>query len=163
MKFGQMHTYEFGLMHAPGVATVFWDRKIILSVDWLPKKTIIYSDYYINDLEELREVINRERCGKLSGGILLQHDNARPHVSYQTKDAIRRLGFECHPHPPYSPNVAPCDYWLFGKMRILLRGKRFCDFKQLEREINYWVRGTPPNLFATGIDKLPANGNATEC
>ena len=36
----------------------------------------------------------------------------------------------------------------------------FSDFKQLEREINHWVRGTPPELFARGIDKLPEDGSA---
>ena len=51
--------------------TVFWDRKGILSIDWLPEKTTINSDYYISELEELREVIKRERRGKLSKGILL--------------------------------------------------------------------------------------------
>ena len=39
------------------MATVFWDRKGILSIDWLPEKTTINSDYYISELEELREVI----------------------------------------------------------------------------------------------------------
>ena len=94
------------------------------------RETTINSDYYISELEELREVIKRERCGKLSKGILLQHDNARPHVSYQTKEAIRRLGFECLPHPPYSPDLAPSANWLFGEMKRPLRGKRFSDFNE---------------------------------
>ena len=127
------------------MATVFWDRNGILLIDWLPEKTTINSDYYISKLEELQEVIKRERRGKLSKGILLQHDNARPHVSYQTKDAIRRLGFECLPHSPYCPDPAPSDYWLFGEMKKPMRGKRFSDFKLLEREINHWVRGSLPN------------------
>ena len=50
------------------MSTVFWDRKGILSIDWLPEKTTINSDYYISELEELREVIKRERRGKLSKG-----------------------------------------------------------------------------------------------
>ena len=62
----------------------------------------------------MREAIKRKRSGKLSRGVLLQHDNARPHVSKQTKEAIYRLGVECVPHPPYSPDLAPSDYWLFG-------------------------------------------------
>ena len=45
------------------MATVFWDRKGILSIAWLPEKTTINSDYYISELEELREVIKRERRG----------------------------------------------------------------------------------------------------
>ena len=88
------------------MATVFWDRKGILSIDWLPEQSTINSDYYVRELEELREVIKRERRAKLTRGVLLQHDNARPHVSSKTNDAIRRLGFECLPHPPYSPDLA---------------------------------------------------------
>ena len=53
------------------MATVFWDRKEILSIDWLPGKTTINSDYYISEFEELLEVIKRERRGKLSKGNLL--------------------------------------------------------------------------------------------
>ena len=137
------------------MATVFWDMQGILSIDWLPEKTTINSDYYIQELEDLREAIKRKRRGKLSRGVLLQHDNARPHVSKQTKETIHRLGFECVPHPPYSPDLAPSDYWLFGEMKRPLRGKRFTAFKDLEREINQWVKGTPPDFYATGIGKLP--------
>lgn len=109
---------------------------------------------YISELEELREVIKRERRRKMTHGILLQHDNARPHVSDKTNDAIRRLGFECLSHPPYSPDLAWSDYWLFEEMKRPLRGKRFSEFKDLEQTVNHWVKGTPPYFFAIGIDKL---------
>ena len=36
-----------------GMASVFWDRESILLTDWLPEKTTINSDYYINEVEEL--------------------------------------------------------------------------------------------------------------
>ena len=29
------------------------------------------------------------------------------------------------PHPPYSPDLAPCHFWLFPKLKMLLKGKRF--------------------------------------
>ena len=51
------------------MVTVFWDRKGILSIDWLPEENNINSDYYISELEKLREIIKRERRGKLSKGI----------------------------------------------------------------------------------------------
>ena len=137
------------------MATVFWDREGILSIDWLPEKTTINSDYYVSELQELREAIKRERRGKLTRGIYLQHDNARPHVSGKTTDAIRRLGFKCLPHPPYSPDLAPSDYWLFGEMKKPLRGKRYGDLKELKRAVNHWVKVTPPEFYAKGIDKLP--------
>ena len=99
-------------------------------------------------------MIKRERGGKLSRGVFLQHDNARPHVSSKTVAAIRKLGFECLPHPPYSPDLAPSDYWLFGEMKRPLRGKRFPDFKGLDYQIKLG-KDTPKELYATGLEKLP--------
>ena len=86
---------------------------------------------------------------------LLLHDNATPHTSCKTKDTIKKLGFEILPHPPYSPDLAPSDYWLFGEMKRPLRGKRFSTLKDLQSAVNFWQKGTPQKFFATGIEKLP--------
>ena len=118
------------------MATVFWDRKGILSIDWLPEKTTINSDYYISELEELREVIKRERRGNLANEFYSNMIMPGPMSAIKQTTHIRRLGFECLPHPPYCPDQAPSDYRLFGEMKIPLRGKRFSDFKQKERKIN---------------------------
>ncbi|KAI6658658.1 hypothetical protein LOD99_11003 [Oopsacas minuta] len=117
------------------MATVFWDREEIIHLDWLPEKTTINSDYYVDELKELRQASKRERRGKLTRVVLLQHDNARPHVSSKTMTATDDLGYECLPHAPYSPDLASRDYWLFGEMKRVLRGKKFEDFKRLEYEI----------------------------
>ena len=106
-------------------------------------------------MKELRQAIKRERIVKLSRGVLLQPDDARPHVSPKTVATIRELVFECLPHPPYSPDLAPSDYWLFGDMKRPLRGKRFPDFKGLDCQIKQWEKGTPKELNATGLEKLP--------
>ncbi|KAI6653134.1 hypothetical protein LOD99_3970 [Oopsacas minuta] len=68
--------------------------------------------------------------------------------------AIDDLGFECLPHPPYSPDLAPSDYWLSGEMKRPLRGKRFEGFKRLEYEIKQWQKGTPKVFYTTGLEKL---------
>ncbi|KAI6657150.1 hypothetical protein LOD99_15936 [Oopsacas minuta] len=62
-----------------------------------PEKTTIISDYYVDALKALRPPIKRERRGKLTHGVLLQHDNAIPHVCSKTMAAIDDLGFECLP------------------------------------------------------------------
>jgi len=38
---------------------------------------------------------------------------------------IKFAGFELLPHPPYSPDLAPSDYWLFADLKKMLQGKRF--------------------------------------
>jgi hypothetical protein len=30
-------------------------------------------------------------------------------------------------HPSYSPDLAPCDFWLFPKLKTALKGHRFSD------------------------------------
>jgi histone-lysine N-methyltransferase SETMAR len=67
--------------------------------------------------------INAERCieslNKLKKRVwnenhaILQQDNATPHTSARTRDAIEHLGFSFLPHPPYSPDLAPSDFHLF--------------------------------------------------
>ena len=36
------------------------------------------------------------------------------------------------PHPPYSPDLAPCDFWLFPKVKITRKGKRFESIQDIE-------------------------------
>ena len=38
------------------------------------------------------------------------------------------------PQPPYSPDLAPCDFWLFPKLKRPLRGNRFESIEEIQRE-----------------------------
>jgi transposase len=38
------------------------------------------------------------------------------------------------PHPPYSPDLAPSDFWLFPTLKTSLRGRRFASKKTLTRD-----------------------------
>lgn len=137
------------------MATVFWDRRGILMIDWLPEGQTINSAYYIDQLKRLREKIKEQRRGKLTHGILLLHDNARPHTSHETEAAIKELGFKVMPHPAYSPDLAPSDFHLFAKMKEPLRGKSYGNLSALASAINQWVKATPIQFFAEGIESLP--------
>ncbi|PNF14748.1 hypothetical protein B7P43_G08352 [Cryptotermes secundus] len=57
----------------------------------------------------------------------LQHDNARPHTSLVTTAHITKFGWTVLPHPPYSPDLAPSDFHLFGPMKDGLHGHHFPD------------------------------------
>ena len=68
----------------------------------------------------------REKCqGKFSKGILLQQDNARVHTCKIAMDVVERNGYELIPHPTYSPDLAPSDYFLFPNLKKDIRGRHF--------------------------------------
>ncbi|KAI6655674.1 Transposase [Oopsacas minuta] len=116
----------------------------------------INTEYYVQVLKKLREAIKSKMRDKLSSHVLLQHDNAPAHTSRRTLDEIQHLAFELLPYPPYSPDLAPSNYWLFSEMKRPLRGKRFSDFEHLRSAVNSWIQGTPEKFFTTGINKLPS-------
>jgi histone-lysine N-methyltransferase SETMAR len=59
--------------------------------------------------------------------IQLHHDNAPAHTAARTLDYLHEEGVQLIPHPPYSPDLAPCDFYLFEFVKRQLRGKRFND------------------------------------
>ena len=61
------------------MATVFWNAKCVIILDFLPKRSTITGVYYANLLDRLRTAIPEKRRGKLSKGVLTQQDNARVH------------------------------------------------------------------------------------
>jgi histone-lysine N-methyltransferase SETMAR len=59
------------------------------------------------------------------------HDNAPAHTARVAQAAIRNCGFEQLNHQPYSPDLAPSDFYLFRILKKELWGKRFEDDNEL--------------------------------
>ena len=92
----------------------FGDVKGVLLVDFLPSGETVNANRYCQTLDKLREALRRKRPGRLSKGVILQHDNATPHTAKRTQDWLKRYNWETLPHPPHSPDLAPSDFHLFG-------------------------------------------------
>ena len=76
------------------MATVFWDSKGIILIDYKPAGTSIKGEYYANIIKQLRVAIKEKRRGKLAAGVLLLHDNAPVHKSRVAQAAIHECKFE---------------------------------------------------------------------
>jgi transposase len=96
----------------------------------------------IRQLKSLNEAIRRKRPGLLTKGlgVLLLHDNARPHSAAATVNIFNSWGWEILPHPPYSPGLAPPDFLLFPKMNNHLRGQRVHSNEDVQNEDKKWLR-----------------------
>ena len=101
------------------MATVFWDAKGVIMLDFLPKRSTITGVYYANLLDQLRTAIQEKHWDKLSKDVLLRQDNARVHTCKAAIDAVERNGYELIPHPVYSPDLAPSDFFLSPNLKKL--------------------------------------------
>ena len=126
------------------MATVFWDTDGVIHIDYLPRGTTMNGQYYADLLVRLRESIKEKRRGKIRRGVLLQQDNAPVHSSKVAMQSVRDCGFELLPHPPYSPDLAPSDFFLFSKLRRSSGARDMTMTMNLCWQWRVSARGTTP-------------------
>jgi hypothetical protein len=81
----------------------------------------VYGDNVMSEtLNKLWRSIQNKRRGMLTKGVVLLHDNARPHIAARTNASTKLFNWEIFDHPPYSPDLVPSDYHLFTKMKVWL-------------------------------------------
>jgi len=113
------------------MATIFWDCKGVLMVDYIPQKTIMTGPYYGEVLTNLRHAVKEKRRGILTRGRLLLHGNAPALMSQVAQAIVKDIGFEQLSHPPYSLDLTPSDFFLLRHLKQHLRGTRFFDDDEL--------------------------------
>ena len=100
--------------------------------------------------------------GKFSCGIVLLHDNTRPHTAQQTQALLHeQIHWDIFKHPPYSSDLAPSDFFLFPKMKGHLADKCFANDEDLKdvgwitrrsygmkRVYTNWCQGTTNALMS---------------
>jgi hypothetical protein len=67
------------------------------------------------------------------------HDALRVH-EFLAKKSIAKID-----HPPYSNELAPCDFWLFPKLKNALERQGFADIPDIQRNTKTLLRGIPAN------------------
>lgn len=136
------------------MATIFWDSKGVLLIDYLPRGETITAERYCEVLRKLRRAIQNKRRGKLTKTVFLFHDNARPHTARQTQDLLESFRWDVFGHPPYSPDLAPSDFHLFPELKRHLGGKRFENEDELKREVEQWLTEMAAEWYDAGLKKL---------
>lgn len=141
------------------MASVFWDIEGIIMIDYLERGHTITGQYYADELCRLRVAIKEKRRGKLRAGVLLLQDNAPVHTSQVAVASATKCGFELLPHPPYSPDLAPSDFFLFPNLKSELRGKRFHSDSDVIAAVEAYLQGQSSSFFSDGLMKLENRWN----
>jgi len=130
------------------VLTLFWDERRVILEHYMPRWNTVTSATYAELLKNhLRPAIKSKRRGRLSTRVLLQHDNARPYTARLTVTTIQDLSFECLSHPPYSPDLVPSDFHVFGPLKEAMGGKSFRSDEEVQQAVHEWLRSQPKDFF----------------
>ena len=120
-----------------------------------PSETIT-GDLYRKQLMRLSRALKDEwpQYNDRHDKVILQHDNARPHVVKPIKTYLETLKWEVLPHPPYSPDIAPSDYHLFRSMTHGLADQHFRSYEEVKNWIDSWIVSKDDRFFLRGIRML---------
>jgi histone-lysine N-methyltransferase SETMAR len=75
-------------------------------------------------------------------------------MAAHTVDTLRAVKFEVLKHPPYSLDLAPLDFHLFGPMKEHLRDQKFADDNEVMEAVPSWLKAMPKSFSLEGIHKL---------
>jgi len=94
----------------------FFDIQGIIQVDWVPEGQTVNQVYYKEVLTNLREWVRRRRPEMWKNGSWVLHqDNAPAHNALSVQMFLMKHKITLLEHPPYSPDLAPCDFFYFQR------------------------------------------------
>jgi len=106
--------------------TFLSDIRGIVHVDWVPEGQTVNQVYYKEFMTNLRDRMRRKRPEMWKNGSWVLHqDNAPAHNALSVKVFLTKHKIIVLEHPPYSPDLAPCDFFLFVKIKSALKGNSF--------------------------------------
>ncbi|UYV77251.1 hypothetical protein LAZ67_15000235 [Cordylochernes scorpioides] len=104
---------------------VFFDIRGIVHCELVPQGQTVNSAFYLEVLRRLKRRIARVRTD-IKDTVKLHHDNATSHTAFIiTNNFLARSNTPVIPHPPYSPDLAPCDLFLFPRLKREMKGKHW--------------------------------------
>ena len=87
---------------------------------------MVNKQLYQEVLARLREAVRRKRPEFWENQTwMLHHDNAPAHASLLICSYLAKHQTSVVPHPPYSPDLAPVEFFLLPKLKTTLKGSCF--------------------------------------
>lgn len=108
---------------AKQMVACFFSRTGHVATVALENQKTVNSEWYTTIC--LPEVIGEMRKNNAKRRIILHQDNASSHTSIRTREYLASQKLELTGHAPYSPDLAPNDFFLFPTIKAKLRGQRF--------------------------------------
>jgi hypothetical protein len=121
---------------------------------FIKQGTTMMSEVYFEALKQLHRTIQNKRHGMLPSGVMLLHDNERPHAAARNRALLERFNWELFDYPPHSYDLAPRDYHLYTYLKNLARSHRFKNNVGLMEGVKTLLSSQTADFFDTGIQKF---------
>jgi len=128
--------------------TVFLDFRGVVHHEYAPQGQTFTKEYYEGVLCRLRNAVRRKQLDLWAAETWqLHHDNAPAHSSHLIQSFLAKHNIPLNRQAPYSPDMAPCDFWLFPKLKMLLKGTRFESREDIMRNATAQMYMIPQEAF----------------
>ena len=119
----------------------FFDIDGLVHHEFVPTGQTVNKESYKTVLQRFRDAVSRHlpekwRCGNW----ILHHDNAPPHRAVTTNEFLEKNNIPSLPQPPYSHDLAPCDFFLFPQLKKIMRGRRFVYVEDIQANATRQLR-----------------------
>jgi len=114
----------------------------IVHKKWVPTGQTVNQYYYKDIFERLRKRVMRV-CPNIATNWILHHDNATAHAVFFVAQFLTSKGITVMPQPPYSPDLAPCDFFLFQKTKSAVKGHHFESTKDIQWSVTQALNDVP--------------------
>ena len=116
-----------------------------------PSGHTVTGRFYKNSvLKKVKEFYNKKRPSKGWSGVHLLHDNASCH-KYEVKSFLASEKVKVLNHPPYSPDLSPCDFFLFPRLKKMLSGNKYTSRSSLLSAIYQCLQQIPKGDYLSAF------------
>ena len=127
--------------------TVFFYSDGGVHYEFLPQGRTVNKEYYLEVMQRLREAIMKKRPDAWrENQWMLQHD-VPSHSSFLVRDFLAKHATTVLPQPPYFPDLASADFFLFPKLKSTLKGRRFESIEAIKTNSLAHLHSSPKTAF----------------
>jgi histone-lysine N-methyltransferase SETMAR len=102
----------------------------------------------------MHAIIKRKRPGMLRRDVIVLHDNTRLLVACTVWNTMCSMLWKVSDHSPYSLDLSPCDFHVFGPLKKVLKGHKFGLEEDIKAVVVQWFQQQPGEFFAEGFHQL---------
>nr|QXJ78551.1 putative DD34D transposase [Meitanaphis flavogallis] len=125
---------------------VFFDIRGLVHHEFVPHGTTINAKFYVEVLKRLKRRVHRVRL-EITDNWKLHHDNASAHTAFHVTQFLAASKVPTIPQPPYSPDLAPLDFFLFPRLKTPMKGNHFRTVDKVKEACTRTLKDIPEEAY----------------